>query len=157
MRGHGNSSYATKTVVPFNQSFFVNGLMEACYIVFDGEAVVVNAKDQTRREIESIIEDYRRIKAVGTRPTALNKSTVAELDVIAPICNSHLGTKVQTYFLSPKHFRHYFPKHDDFAILYLQNRPSSILHLSISHNKPRKFLSNLSTDFRDLRDSPLSP
>jgi hypothetical protein len=34
---------------------FVNGLMEACYIVFDGEAVVVNAKDQTRREIESII------------------------------------------------------------------------------------------------------
>ena len=117
----------------------------------------MNAKDQTRREIKSIIEDYRRIKAVGTRPTALNKSTVAELDVIAPIYNSHLGAKVQTYFLSPKHFRQYFPKHDDFAILYLQNRPSSILHLSISHNKPRKFLSNLSTDFRDLRDSPLSP
>ncbi|MBR6031842.1 MAG: hypothetical protein IKP36_07775 [Bacteroidaceae bacterium] len=38
---------------------FVNGLMEACYIVFDGEAVVVNAKDQTRREIESIIEELK--------------------------------------------------------------------------------------------------
>ena len=37
----------------------VNGLMEACYIVFDGEAVVVNAKDQTRREIESIIEELK--------------------------------------------------------------------------------------------------
>ena len=38
---------------------FVNGLIEACYIVFDGEAVVVNAKDQTRREIESIIEELK--------------------------------------------------------------------------------------------------
>ena len=69
---------------------------------------------------------YRRIKAVGTRPTALNKSTVAELDVIAPICNSHLGTKVQTYLQSPKHFRQYFPKHDDFAIHCLQDHPSYI-------------------------------
>lgn len=36
---------------------FVSGMMEACYIVFNGEAVVVNAKEQTRREIEFIINE----------------------------------------------------------------------------------------------------
>jgi hypothetical protein len=38
---------------------FVNGLMEACYVVFNGEAVVVNAKEQTRREIETIINELK--------------------------------------------------------------------------------------------------
>ena len=38
---------------------FVSGMMEACYVVFNGEAVVVNAKEQTRRDIESIIEELK--------------------------------------------------------------------------------------------------
>ncbi|SFW39138.1 hypothetical protein SAMN02910409_2001 [Prevotellaceae bacterium HUN156] len=38
---------------------FISGMMEACYIVFNGEAVVVNAKIQTRREIESIINELK--------------------------------------------------------------------------------------------------
>lgn len=38
---------------------FVNGLMEACYVVFNGEAVIVNAKEQTRREIETIINELK--------------------------------------------------------------------------------------------------
>ena len=38
---------------------FVSGMMEACYVVFNGEAVVVNAKEQTRREIESIINELK--------------------------------------------------------------------------------------------------
>ena len=38
---------------------FVNGLMEACYVVFNGQAVVVNAKEQTRREIESVINELK--------------------------------------------------------------------------------------------------
>ena len=39
--------------------------MEACYVVFHGEAVVVNAKEQTRREIESIINE---LKAQSEKP-----------------------------------------------------------------------------------------
>ena len=35
--------------------------MEACYVVFHGEAVVVNAKEQTRREIESIINELKEM------------------------------------------------------------------------------------------------
>lgn len=38
---------------------FVNGLIEACYIVFNGEAVVVNAMNQTRKEIETIINELK--------------------------------------------------------------------------------------------------
>ena len=38
---------------------FVNGLIDACYVVFNGEAVVVNAKEQTRREIESTINELK--------------------------------------------------------------------------------------------------
>ena len=34
---------------------FSSGMMETCYIVFNGEAVVVNAIEHSRREIESII------------------------------------------------------------------------------------------------------
>ena len=35
---------------------FDSGMIAACYIVFDGEAVVVNASVQTRQEIMSAIE-----------------------------------------------------------------------------------------------------
>ena len=35
---------------------FDSGMIVACYIVFDGEAVVVNASVQTRQEIMSAIE-----------------------------------------------------------------------------------------------------
>ena len=38
---------------------FVKGMMEACYIVFNGEAVVVNANEQTRREIEFVINELK--------------------------------------------------------------------------------------------------
>ena len=38
---------------------FVNGLITACYVVYAGEAVVVNAKEQTRREIELIINEIK--------------------------------------------------------------------------------------------------
>ena len=38
---------------------FVSGIMEACYIVFGGNAVVVNAKEQTRSEIESFINELK--------------------------------------------------------------------------------------------------
>lgn len=38
---------------------FQNDLIEYCYIVFDGNAVRVNAKYQTRREIEATIDEIR--------------------------------------------------------------------------------------------------
>ena len=38
---------------------FVSGMIDCCYIVFDGEAVVVNAKEQTRREIEWAINELK--------------------------------------------------------------------------------------------------
>ena len=38
---------------------FISGMMEACYIVFNGNAVVVNAQEQTRREIESFINELK--------------------------------------------------------------------------------------------------
>ena len=38
---------------------FVNGLIELCYVVYNGEAVVVNAKELTRREIENIIYELK--------------------------------------------------------------------------------------------------
>jgi len=38
---------------------FVNGMIEACYVVFGGEVVVVNAKKQARREIEAIINELK--------------------------------------------------------------------------------------------------
>jgi len=34
-------------------------MMEACYVVYNGEAVVVNAMYQTRKEIESIINELK--------------------------------------------------------------------------------------------------
>ena len=38
---------------------FVNGMIEACYVVYNGEAVVVNAMEQTRREIEFVINELK--------------------------------------------------------------------------------------------------
>lgn len=38
---------------------FTMGLITACYIVFSGEAVIVNAAHQTRREIESSIAQLK--------------------------------------------------------------------------------------------------
>ena len=38
---------------------FVNGMIDSCYVVFGGEAVVVNAKEQTRREIEVVINELK--------------------------------------------------------------------------------------------------
>jgi len=38
---------------------FTNGLIEACYIVFNNSAVVVNAKEQTRSEIEFFINELK--------------------------------------------------------------------------------------------------
>ncbi len=38
---------------------FVSGMIDCCYIVFDGEAVVVNAKELTRREIEWAINELK--------------------------------------------------------------------------------------------------
>ncbi len=47
-----------KGTVPFSTDF-VSGMMEACYIVFNGNAVVVNALVQTRREIEFFINELK--------------------------------------------------------------------------------------------------
>ena len=38
---------------------FDTGMIEACYIVYNGEAVRVNASEHTRREIESIINELK--------------------------------------------------------------------------------------------------
>ncbi|MBR1545204.1 MAG: hypothetical protein IJ633_00195 [Prevotella sp.] len=38
---------------------FTNGLIKDCYVVFNGEAVVVNAMHQTRREIETVINELK--------------------------------------------------------------------------------------------------
>jgi hypothetical protein len=38
---------------------FVSGLIEACYVVYNGEAVVVNAMNQARKEIETIINELK--------------------------------------------------------------------------------------------------
>ena len=38
---------------------FTNGLIEVCYVVFNGEAVAVNAKYHTRREIEIVINELK--------------------------------------------------------------------------------------------------
>ncbi|WP_111897499.1 hypothetical protein [Pseudoprevotella muciniphila] len=48
------SKYISRRKADFEQ-----GLIEACYVVFNGEAVCVNAKEQTRREIESIINELK--------------------------------------------------------------------------------------------------
>ena len=40
----------------YGERLLVSGMIAACYVVFDGEAVVVNASVQTRHEIMSVIE-----------------------------------------------------------------------------------------------------
>ncbi len=41
------------------KSDFISGMIEACYVVFNGEAIVVNAKEQSRREIETVINELK--------------------------------------------------------------------------------------------------
>ncbi len=38
---------------------FVSGMIASCYVVFNGEAIVVNAKEQTRREMEAVINELK--------------------------------------------------------------------------------------------------
>ena len=52
-------SLAGCEVRKFFTSDFVDGLITACYVVCNGEAVVVNANNQTRREIEAIINELK--------------------------------------------------------------------------------------------------
>ena len=49
-------SFELSKYISRRKADFVSGLISACYVVFDGEAVVVNASLQTRQEIMSIIE-----------------------------------------------------------------------------------------------------
>ncbi len=41
------------------KSDFISGMIEACYVVFNGEAIVVKAKEQSRKEIETIINELK--------------------------------------------------------------------------------------------------
>ena len=49
-------SFELSKYISRRKADFVSGMIAACYVVFDGEAVVVNASIQTRREIMSAIE-----------------------------------------------------------------------------------------------------
>ena len=49
-------SYELSKYISRRKADFVSGMIAACYVVFDGEAVMVNASLQTRREIMSAIE-----------------------------------------------------------------------------------------------------
>lgn len=49
-------SFELSKYISRRRADFVNGIITACYVVFNGEAVVVNASLQTRREIMSAIE-----------------------------------------------------------------------------------------------------
>ena len=49
-------SFELSKYISRRKADFVSGMIAACYIVFDGEAVVVNASVQTRQEIMSAIE-----------------------------------------------------------------------------------------------------
>jgi hypothetical protein len=49
-------SYELSKYISRRKADFVSGMITACYVVFDGEAVMVNANLQTRREIMSAIE-----------------------------------------------------------------------------------------------------
>ena len=52
-------SFELSKYISRRKADFVNELITDCYVVFDGQAVRVNARYQTRREIESIIEMLR--------------------------------------------------------------------------------------------------
>ena len=49
-------SFELSKYISRRRADFVSGMIAACYVVFDGEAVVVNASVQTRMEIMSAIE-----------------------------------------------------------------------------------------------------
>ncbi len=49
-------SFELSKYISRRKADFVSGMIAACYIVFDGEAVAVNASVQTRQEIMSAIE-----------------------------------------------------------------------------------------------------
>lgn len=49
-------SFELSKYISRRKADFVNGMIAACYVVFDGEAVMVNASLQTRHEIMSAIE-----------------------------------------------------------------------------------------------------
>lgn len=49
-------SFELSNYISRRKADFVSGMIEVCYVVFDGEAVVVNASIQTRQEIMLAIE-----------------------------------------------------------------------------------------------------
>jgi len=49
-------SFELSKYISRRKTDFVSGMIAACYVVFSGEAVVVNASVQTRQEIMSAIE-----------------------------------------------------------------------------------------------------
>ena len=49
-------SFELSKYISRRKADFVSGMIAACYVVFNGEAVVVNASVQTRKEIMSVIE-----------------------------------------------------------------------------------------------------
>ena len=49
-------SFELSKYISRRKADFVSGMIAACYVVYDGEAVVVNASIQTRQEIMSAIE-----------------------------------------------------------------------------------------------------
>ena len=49
-------SFELSKYISRRKADFVSGMIADCYVVFDGEAVVVNASVQTRQEIMSTIE-----------------------------------------------------------------------------------------------------
>ena len=49
-------SFELSKYISRRKADFVSGMISACYVVFGSEAVVVNASQQTRQEIMSIIE-----------------------------------------------------------------------------------------------------
>lgn len=49
-------SFELSKYISRRKADFVSGMIEACYVVFDGDAVVVNASIQTRQEIMLAIE-----------------------------------------------------------------------------------------------------
>ncbi|MBQ8702324.1 MAG: hypothetical protein IJ549_06130 [Prevotella sp.] len=52
-------SFELSKYISRRKADFVSGMIAACYVVFNGEAVVVNASVQTRREIESVINELK--------------------------------------------------------------------------------------------------
>ena len=54
-RSHGFINIATITRLSGGRLV----ILKACYVVYNGEAVVVNAMEQTRREIEFVINELK--------------------------------------------------------------------------------------------------